>query len=162
MTCVLYACVQDHFLFHTDCDRWVMVLGKLCTNSCLGSLSEVRIVCVCAGSLPLPEADRSPDGQLWSCAWLARRERHLVKCFVYLRFRVPSGRSTVVPNLMDFHWGRHWSSDIKKNPCTIAHSQCSLLSLSKLITYILYSIIYRSQYYRSFKLFVCCKFVGFK
>ena len=38
-----------------------------------------------------------------------------------------------VPNLwiatlrgvaIDFHWGRHWSSDIKKNPRTIAHPQC--------------------------------------
>ena len=45
-----------------------------------------------------------------------------------------------VPNLwvatprgvaIDFHWGGHWSSDIKKIPCTIAHPQCSPLSLLK-------------------------------
>ena len=47
-----------------------------------------------------------------------------------------------------------------KIPCTIAHPQCSLFSvkncaLSKLITYILYSIIYRSQYHQSFKFCVC-------
>ena len=48
-----------------------------------------------------------------------------------------------VPNLwvatprgvaINFHWGRHWSSDIAKNPCTIiARPQCSLLSLSNIV-----------------------------
>ena len=40
-----------------------------------------------------------------------------------------------VPNLwvatprgvaIDFHWGRHWSSDILQNPCTIAYARSCL------------------------------------
>jgi len=99
------------------------------------------------------------------------RELHLVRWILFMRstcflhvvlhgflhaFFAPS--NPAVPNLwvatprgvvIDFHWGRHWSSDILKNPCTIAHPQWSLnvvsvnnCALSELITYIYCIVLY--------------------
>ena len=61
---------------------------------------------------------------------------------------------------IDFHWGCHWSSDIFLNPCTIAHPQCSLLSLtkivlSKLLIYTLNTVLYTYRNITGHSNFVC-------
>ena len=74
-----------------------------------------------------------------------------------------------VPNLwvatprgvaIDFHRGRHWSPDIKKNPCTIAHPQRSLLSLSKIVLcqnwlHVYYIVLYTDRNITGHSNFVC-------
>ena len=82
------------------------------------------------------------------------------------------GHRPAVPNLLvetprgvaiDFHWGRHWSSDIKKihaqlHTHNVRSCLCKNCALSKFIIYILYSSIYRQQYHRSCTFCMCCIF----